>query len=257
MDYMIFKEGDIIMFNKTFFLVIKINKKIILAIIALIILLVLASLLISNNATAVFSNSRKTIAIDPGHGGIDGGSSNAGLLEKSVNLQISLRLRGVLKNKGINVVMTRDSDVSLESKSNLNSSRYRKDLHARKTIIENNNSTAFISVHMDAYKNSSARGVRVFYYQTSEESKKLAENICTRINKMVFNDFLNTSDVKAVIAVGDYYLLRTAGPPGVIIETGFITNPTDNKLIQREDYQNIMAAAIGQGIEDYLFRKSQ
>lgn len=242
------------MFNRTFFLVIKINRKIILAIIALILLLVLASLVISNNTAAVFNNSKKTITVDPGHGGIDGGSSSSGLLEKDVNLQISLKLRKTLVDKGMNVVLTRDSDVSLESKSDLNSSRYRKDLHARKTIIDQNNSTAFVSVHMDAYKNSNARGIKIFYYETSEESKKLAQSICDKVNKMVFNEFLNTTDVKAEIGTGDYYLLRTAQAPGVIVETGFITNPTDNSLIQREDYQNIIARAIADGVEDYLFK---
>jgi len=242
------------MFNKTIFLVIKINRKIVIAIIALLILLLASSLLISNNSTSVFNNSRKTIVIDPGHGGIDGGSSNAGLLEKTVNLQISLRLGNILKDKGINVVMTRDSDVSLESKSSLNSSRYNKDLHARKTIIDSNNSTAFVSVHMDSYKDSSARGVRIFYHSTSEESKRLAQSICDKINKIVFNDFLNTTNVKAQISPGNYYLLRSSKTPGVIVETGFITNSTDNKLIRTPDYQHIMAKAIAEGVQDYLYK---
>lgn len=242
------------MFNRTFFLVIKINKKIAMAIIALAVLLLFSSLFISNKSATVFNSSRKTIVIDPGHGGIDGGSSSSGLLEKTVNLQVSLKLRKVLNDKGINVVMTRDSDISLESKSNLNSSRYNKDLHARKTIIDGNNSTAFVSVHMDAYKDPSARGVRVFYYHGSEESKKLAQSICDKINKMVFNDFLNTSSVKAQISTGNYYLLRSSKTPGVIVEIGFITNPTDNKLIQREDYQTIIAKAVSEGIIDYIYK---
>jgi len=242
------------MFNKTIFLVIKVNKKIVIAIIALLLLLLLSSLLISNNSAAVFNNFRKTITIDPGHGGIDGGSSNAGLLEKTVNLQVSLKLRKILKDKGINVVMTRDSDVSLESKSSLNSSRYNKDLHARRTIIDNNNSTAFVSVHMDSYKSPSARGIRIFYYSTSEESKKLAQSICDKVNKIVFNDFLNTTKVKAQISPGNYYLLRSSKSPGVIVEMGFITNPTDNKLIRTDSYQLTIAKAISEGVEAYLFK---
>lgn len=254
LDYMIFKEGDLTMFKKTFFLVIKINKKIVVAVIALLILLIISTFFISNNSVSVFNNSRKTITIDPGHGGIDGGSSSAGLLEKTVNLNISLKLRNLLNDKGINVVMTRDSDISLESKSSLKSSRYSRDLHARRTIIDNNNSSAFISVHMDSYKDPNARGVKIFYYSTSEESKKLAQNICDKINALVFNGFLNTTNVKAQIAPGDYYILRTCKAPGVIVETGFITNPTDNKLIQTDDYQQIIAKAIAEGVEEYLFK---
>lgn len=242
------------MLNKTIFLVIKVNKKIIIAIIALVLLLILISLFISNNSITVFNTNRKIIVVDPGHGGIDGGSSNAGLLEKTVNLQVSLTLRKILKDKGINVVMTRNSDVSLESKSNLKSSRYNRDLHARRTIIDSNNSTAFVSVHMDSYKDPSVRGVRIFYYSESEESKQLAQNICNSINKIVFKDFLNITNVKAEIATGNYYILRTSKSPGVIIETGFITNPIDNKLIQTKDYQQIMAKAIAEGIVEYMYR---
>jgi len=60
--------------------------------------------------------------------------------------------------------------------------------------------------------------------------------------------------VKAQISAGNYYLLRTSKTPGVIIETGFITNPTDNKLIQTEDYQLIIAKAICEGVESYLYK---
>ncbi len=242
------------MFNKTFFLVIKVNKKMIIAIIALLLLLIFGTMFISNSSISVFNTSAKTIVIDPGHGGIDGGSSSSGLLEKTVNLEVSLKLRKVLSDMGINVVMTRDSDVSLESKSDLNSSRYRKDLHARKTIIDNNNSTAFVSVHMDAFNDPSARGIRVFYYQTSEESKKLAQDICNNIDTTVIKGFLKTENVKVSIAPGDYYLLRSSKSPGVIVEMGFITNPTDNKLIQTEEYQYTMAKAIAEGVVDYIFK---
>lgn len=251
---MIFKEGDFIMLNRTFFLVIKINKKIILAIIALIILLILMPMFFSNDATAVFNNGRKTIVIDPGHGGIDGGSSSAGLLEKTVNLQVSLKLRDTLKNNGMNVVMTRDSDISLESKSTLNASRYNRDLHARRTIIDQNKPAAFVSVHMDSYKNANARGVKIFYHATSTESKKLAQSICDKVNNIVFGEFLNNPKVKAEILTGDYYVLRNCKAPGVIVETGFITNPTDHKLIQREDYQQVMAKAIAAGLIDYIYK---
>lgn len=240
------------MFKKTFFLVVKINKKIIVAIFILLLFLTLATVLISNKTISVFNNSSDIIVVDPGHGGIDGGSSSNGLLEKDVNLQIGLKLSNALRDMGINVVMTRDSDVSLESKSNLNSSRYNRDLHARKIIIDKNNAKAFVSIHMDAFNDPSARGISVFYYSTSEESKKLATEICNNINETVIKGFLKTDDVKARVSTGDYYLLRRSESPGVIIETGFITNPTDNKLIQTEEYQNIMSKAIAEGLVDYI-----
>lgn len=254
-SYKILIEGDIFVFNKTIFIVIKINKKILIAIIALLILLLLTPIFLLKPSITVFNNSRKTITIDPGHGGIDGGSSGAGILEKDINLQVSLKLNNILKDKGMNVVMTRKKDISLESKSNLKTSRYRKDLNARKKIIDNNNSTAFVSLHVDSYKQPNVRGVKIFYYPTSKDSKNLAESICNKINKIVFDDFLNTTDAKAVIETGNYYLLRESKSPGVIIEIGFITNPIDNKLVQSQDYQYNMAKAIAEGLLEFIIKR--
>ncbi len=251
-NYKILIEGDMFVFNKTIFIVIKINKKMLIIIIALLILLLLVPIFILKPSVSVFNSSRKTITIDPGHGGIDGGSSSAGILEKNINLQVSLKLNNILKNKGINVVMTRNKDISLESKSNIKASRYRRDLNARKKIIDNNKSAAFVSLHVDAHKQPSARGVRIFYYPTSEKSKNLAKNICNKINKIVFDDFLNTKDAKAIIQTGNYYLLRESKSPGVIVEIGFITNPIDNKLIQNQDYQYKMTKAIAEGLLEYI-----
>src|SRR5690606_38634704 len=79
------------------------------------------------------------IVVDPGHGGIDGGAGKKGdVLEKDINLNIALKLKRELLVEGFRVVLTREQDVSLEGLSNIKASRYRRDLDARKKIIDGN-----------------------------------------------------------------------------------------------------------------------
>ena len=91
--------------------------------------------------------------------------------------------------------MTREKDESLEELSNINASRYRRDLNARKTIVNESEPLVFVSVHANTSKRSSVRGVQVYYYPTSTESKKLAD-ICKTVNRNVYQKFLKDDTVK-------------------------------------------------------------
>lgn len=242
------------MHKKPIIIIIRSYKKKAILFCILLISLLIFPMLISNISHPVFSNTYlKTIVIDPGHGGIDGGSSHNDLLEKNINLEVSLKLKKILSDKNINVVMTRDDDISLESKSDLKSSRYRRDLNARKSIIDKNNAELFVSIHVNAHpKNTKAQGVQVIHYPQSKDSEYLAKEISNSINKIVFNEFLKTEQIKAEVLTGNFYILRESKSPGVIVEIGFITTPEDRKLIQNEDYQYKMATAIAQGIIEYI-----
>ncbi len=196
--------------------------------------------------------SGEVVVIDPGHGGIDGGTSDSdGLLEKDINLDVSLKLKKELDREGFNVIMTRDKDESLEKYSNIKASRYRKDLNARKTIVNENNPKAFISIHVNSSKRSSARGIQVYYFPTSDESKKLAEIICQSIDEVVYEDYLKENDLKAQAIPENFFILRETEASGVLVEIGFITNPEDNKLIKSNKYKKKIALAITEGIKKY------
>ncbi|MBU5676959.1 N-acetylmuramoyl-L-alanine amidase [Alkaliphilus sp. MSJ-5] len=245
------------MHKKPIIIIIGSYKKRAIPLCILLICILIFPMFIFNISYPVFNNtSSKTIVIDPGHGGIDGGSSHNDLLEKNINLEVSLKLKKILHDKNINVVMTRDDDTSLESKSNINASRYRRDLNARKSIIDNNNAELFVSIHVNAHpKNTKVQGVHVIHHPTSKDSEHLAKEICDSINKLVFNEFLKTEQIKAEVLTGNFYVLRESKSPGVIIEIGFITTPEDRKLIQNEDYQYKIATAIAQGIIEYIANK--
>lgn len=208
------------------------------------------------NRTKIFKTlARKTgeiIVIDPGHGGIDGGTSdNNGLLEKDINLDVSLKLKKELEREGFNVIMTREKDESLEQYSDIKGSRYRRDLHTRKTIINENTPKAFISVHVNSSKRNSARGVQVYYFPTSEESKRLADNICDAVNEIVYEDYLKNEDLKAQSIAENFFILRETNATGVLVEIGFITNFEDNELLRNNKYKKKIALAIKEGIKKY------
>ncbi|EOD01529.1 N-acetylmuramoyl-L-alanine amidase family protein [Caldisalinibacter kiritimatiensis] len=195
-----------------------------------------------------------TVVIDPGHGGIDGGAHyKEYLLEKNINLDVALRLKNFLLKQRTRVIMTRDKDVSLEDKSTINDTRYKRDLDARKKIINTNNPDVFVSIHVNANSFSSkARGVVIYYYPGSIEGERLAEEISKAIDCIVYEKYLKYEEIRSKIVAEDYYITRETKVPGVIVEMGFITNPCDRKLFQNNTYKQKIAEAIGWGIMNYL-----
>lgn len=236
--------------------IIKLNKKILL-LFAIVILLIIGSKNIFSSLqvskTLAHGKDMTTIVIDPGHGGIDGGTGDkSGLLEKDINLDVALKLKKELLVEGFNVIMTREKDESLEDFSSIDSSRYRKDLDARKTIINNSNPHVFVSIHVNSSNSESARGVQVYYYPDAIEGKILAENICSSVDRIVYDKYLQDSNLKAKYLSEDYFIIRETDFTGVLVEVGFISNIEDNKLLRDEEYKRKIAFAIKKGILEYL-----
>lgn len=236
--------------------IIKLNKKIIL-LFAIVILLIIGSRTIYGSLQVSKSlnhdKGMTTVVIDPGHGGIDGGTGNKSeLLEKDINLDVGLKLKKELLVEGFNVIMTREKDESLEDISSIDSSRYRKDLDARKTIINNSNPDVFVSIHANSSNSDSARGVQVYYYPDAIEGKILAENICSSVDRIVYDKYLQDSNLKAKYLSEDYFIIRETDFTGVLVEVGFISNVEDNKLLRDEEYKRKIAFAIKKGILEYL-----
>ncbi len=137
-------------------------KKIIIAIITC---LIIITYIVPVNAFAV-DNSDKVILIDPGHGGIDGGAqSKTGTIEKDINLQIALKLRDNLEEKGYKVYMTRDEDEGLYQKGNTIKEKKREDLNRRVEMKKETDCDIFISIHQNK------KGYKV--YMTRDEDEGL------------------------------------------------------------------------------------
>lgn len=170
------------------------------------------------------------VFIDPGHGGLDNGSSYYGYKEDALNLQISKKLESKLMLEGINVDMSRydDTYVSLS-----------------KRVIKSNDSDAdiFISVHQNAALNTNANGIETYYL--GEEDKDLANTI----HKSLIN-YTNAND--RGIRIGNFQVLRDNNKPSILLECGFLSNPSESYKLNTKDYQDKLVDAIVDGIKDYL-----
>jgi len=193
----------------------------------------------------------KTIAIDPGHGGIDGGTYFEDILEKDISLKIGLKLKEELEQKGATVVMTREIDDSLDDHIIGNGSRHREDLVARTNIVNVSKTDILISIHVNYSKNKNKMGPIIFYYTDSEISKILAEYLQDNLNNISSYKKMDR-DIGHIVTPGNFYVLRNSEPPGVIVETGFLSNEIDRDLLLDIKHQEEIVRLIGKSIIEYF-----
>lgn len=182
----------------------------------------------------------KTVVIDPGHGGYDAGSVGInGTIEKNATLSISLKLGAILEKKGFNVVYTRESDKVTWPSDN------KKDLAARAAIANEVSADIFISIHLNTFHMEEVRGTETYYNKVSIEGKKIAE----LIQKQIVND-VKLKDRGA--QPGNFSVLKKVTAPAVLIELGYISNRSEESLLNSISYQNKISGAIADGIYTYF-----
>ncbi|HCB99845.1 MAG TPA: cell wall hydrolase [Ruminococcaceae bacterium] len=190
-----------------------------------------------------------TVIIDPGHGGPDGGAVGTdGNYEKDINLAISLKLRNFFLIGGYRVIMTREDDRSIYDKGS-NSIREKKvtDIHNRFKIAEEHPKALFLSIHQNLYTDSQYNGAQMFYSTNNPASKILAQNLQDEIHNLI-----QPQNERIVKPAGDnLYILYHTHTPAVLAECGFVSNPTENRNLQKEEYQNKMAFSIYCGTLHY------
>ncbi|NSW89547.1 MAG: N-acetylmuramoyl-L-alanine amidase [Firmicutes bacterium] len=235
--------------------IVVLNKKIVCltALITFVILFmsVLLFIYLANLPSNIFVDPKSgIIVIDPGHGGIDGGANKDGILEKEINLSISKKLRILLEQKGYKVIMTREEDVSLDSLDNSSRSRHQRDLNARVNIINSSNAQLFLSIHVNCnLKKPTTDGSIVFYSDKFWQNKVLAYCIQRSLNGMIVNGKKRTiHDPQQA----NFFILSYSNVPGVIVETAFISNTEERKLLTKEEFREEIAKAISNGVERYL-----
>lgn len=193
---------------------------------------------------------KQTVIVDAGHGGDDGGAIGIeGTVEKDINLDIALKLEKLLKFYGFDVIMTRTEDI-MTCDDGLDSLRKRKvsDIHNRFDVLEKNPDAVFISIHQNKFEDNSQHGTQVFYSGNNDESKLLAESIQNSIVSVLQPD--NSRVVKK--SGSGIYLLYHAKLPAVLVECGFISNPTEVKRLNDEKYRMKIAILIADGLIKYL-----
>ena len=195
-----------------------------------------------------------TIIIDAGHGGFDGGtSSDDGIIEKDINLKISLYLCEYLNFFGFNTILTREKDESLES-DGLSTIREKKssDIHNRMDLMEKTDNALFVSIHQNHYSVEKYYGLQVFYSPNfSEESSQLAQSIQDTVTELIQPD--NERQIKKCGT--SVYLMYNAVKPAVLVECGFLSNHNESQLLKTEEYQKKIAFCVALGIRDYVYEK--
>jgi N-acetylmuramoyl-L-alanine amidase len=173
------------------------------------------------------SGPTTTVVIDAGHGGYDrGGIPGQRVAEKEVTLDVAQRLRKELAASGYRVVMTRDSDVFVP-------------LGTRVAIANSYPNAIFVSVHFNSAKRSGASGIETYFYD--RESLPLASAIHYFVAGGAPSSNRN-------VRRRGYYVLRKNTNPAVLVECGFLTNPTEAALAQSASYRQKLAEEIAAGV---------
>ena len=222
---------------------------------------------------------KRLVVVDPGHGGKDPGATANGVREKDINLGIGLALEAVLRSKGFEVRMTRRTDVYLK-------------LQERTDIANQANADVFVSVHANALpslKNTAGFEIYIMALPTDKDALTLAkienreyveeksgssaavdrrtELLLRILGDMQQNNKISESTELAEalfkagklrgipmkrVAQAPFFVLRGAGMPAVLLETGFVTNLKEAKLLAHPGYQRRIAEAMAEGIVSYL-----
>ncbi len=183
----------------------------------------------------------KTIVIDPGHGFLDPGTSYENILEKDINLSISLYLKDKLESLGATVYMTRDADYDLSSPNVM----YRKksDFDNRIKLINNSKADIYLSIHLNYLSDNKYYGPQVFYNDKNIYFANIMQN--------VLNKGLN-SDRKIKTIPNNTYMYSKLKISGLLIECGFLSNYEDRQKLIKSDYQKKIANLISKGVIKYF-----
>ncbi len=217
------------------------------------------------------------IVLDPGHGGRDHGASYYGLQEKRLNLQLANRLKHYLAQYGFRVILTRRGDEQRSLQQRVNCTRWHQ-------------AQLFISLHADACPRREVRGVTIFvlspmnnlrvaarWFARSEHTLVQAQELQPRDQAVGgwLTELASRSLSQASAAAGqailraitishssylhlarleyaNFWVLKAPHVPSLLIEAGFLSNPTEAKLLKQPKYRDQLARAIAQGINQYF-----
>ena len=176
------------------------------------------------------------VVVDAGHGGSDGGTVSGKAVEKDINLSVALKLKAILENDNIEVILTRSSDENMS-------------LAERTSVANDSNADFFISLHCNYYeKDAQIAGLECYYNNLNTvESKEYAESI---INAVSLSEDIETRYAKTE----GYYVLRNTQMPAVLVEMGFLSNYSESQKLLDDDYQESLAQRIAEGISNEIKR---
>ena len=193
-----------------------------------------------------------TIYIDPGHGGVDSGASYGGVYEKNLALSVANKLKANLIQLGYQVLMTRTADYNVDFKTE------------RSKMANQSNADLFISIHFNAtgLASSNTTGIETYWYQYDPEYQPkinaAMHNDPTRLaeseilaNQVQTSLISGTGAVNRGVRRDTFAVLRETAIPAILVELGFMDNPSDLQKINQDSYQTKLANALAQGIDNW------
>jgi N-acetylmuramoyl-L-alanine amidase len=181
------------------------------------------------------------ICIDPGHGGSDPGAVNRsmGLLEKTLTLDISNRLKDLLTKEGWTVAMTRntDRDVSWAGSPNF------EELGARTSVANGVRADIFVSIHINAAVNTGAKGFSTYWFKSQDQE------LAKHVQRAMMTQLTCRKDLG--IRNDRFFVLAHSRMPAVLVEAGFISNTEDAKMLSDPAFRQKIAESIMEGLRSY------
>ena len=187
------------------------------------------------------SKTSATLIIDAGHGGDDGGTVGVdGVKESKINLEIAQRLHLLAKLCGISTVMTRDSqEIDYLQEAHSIAERKLFDQKSRLSLILDYPHGILYSIHQNAYPNENVSGIQVFYGH-DDKSRNLGVLL-----QSSFNVTLGIQSRRLAAEISDnIYLMKHCNCTGILVECGFLSNPEECKLLQKDSYQKKLSTVM-------------
>ena len=221
--------------------------KIVLIVALLAAAVVFVKIFVSNGGLkpVINQNSRSTLVLDAGHGGIDGGAiSDSGLKESDINLQIALKTEALVRFLGIDTVMTRETDTD-----NSDNKAYSEhdNLVQRVKLANSTENAVLISIHQNKFPSAVVSGAEVMY-SDNDDSKALG--LITQDNLVTLLDSSNRRVARP--APKELLLTSSVECPTILVECGFMSNPQEVQKLASNDYQLKLAAILAGSYIQFL-----
>ncbi len=194
-------------------------------------------------------DEKKTIVIDPGHGGEDGGAVGInGILEKELNLLISDDLCQLFRFAGYEIIPTRTEDILLYDR-NVDFKGRKKvlDLAARLEISNTAMPDLFVGIHMNAFPQEKYSGLTVYYSDNVPVSHQAAEHLRKEVISL-----LQPQNNREIKSGKNIYLLDRATYPAILVECGFLSNSAECELLSTKEYRQKLSFVIFTSLASFL-----